>query len=207
MVTRRNISRQPQPAPAPAMSAADALAASPNQSDPYDPANPGFGRPLDYTSDLAGFRHPQFLEGAPHRLPGVVRGPLSNFINAPAGSALAPTSGVLMPPATQTGVFDPHHYAQVNSTSIPVPTTATQTPFLTQPATLRNMLAMRNPNATANIFIDFGQSASALSTIRIAPGQTLLFDEVVPQDDLYCFADAAAATLSFAYSNIVRPAS
>lgn len=204
MITRRVVSRQPHAAlPAP-LSAADALAASPNQSDPLDPSDPGFGRPLGFTSDLAGFRHPQYLEGAPNRLPGVVRTPLPGFVNAPPGSALAGTPA-LPAPSAQSGIYDPHHYAQVNSTNVPVAQTAVQIPFLTQPATFRNLLALRNPNAVANIYIDCGQSASVLSTIKIAPGQTLLFDEVVPQDDLYAFADAAGATLSFAFSNIPRP--
>lgn len=163
-------------------------------------ADGGIGRPVALESDLAAWRSPQFLPGSPHRLPGQVQ-----RTNVPPliypGAAPGPT----LPgstPAPSTQVVDPHHYANVSSNAVPVTQNATQAPFLTAPSGKRNFLALRNPAAAGIIFIDFGQSASANSTIAVGPGVTLLFDEVVPQDDLYCFANAAALTLSFAYSNI-----
>ena len=38
------------------------------------------------------------------------------------------------------------------------------------------------------------------NTSVLAPGTTILFDTVVPQDDLYAIADAAGAQLAYAYS-------
>ena len=63
------------------------------------------------------------------------------------------------------------------------------------------MLAFRNASSGAqNIYISFGSQASTLNWLKLVPGQLVLFDAVVPQDDLYTIADGAAATLVYAYS-------
>lgn len=74
--------------------------------------------------------------------------------------------------------------------------------ILTTPQGRRNMLAFRNTSATANVYIGFGSAASTNNVFRITPNGMMLFDTVVPQDDIYVIADAVSATLSFAYSNI-----
>lgn len=164
------------------------------------------GDPADLLiNQLEGFQHPQFLPGNPHRLPPAsqrLRFPVSTLIGSPgSGLNIAPDPLIpTYPDAVPT--IDPWHVASMISLYIPVPQTVVQVPFLTQPASRRNLLILRNDSLAANIFIDFAKSASAQSALRIAPGQTFLFDEVVPQDDLYCFADAAAGNLAFSYSNI-----
>lgn len=74
--------------------------------------------------------------------------------------------------------------------------------ILTTPQGRRNMLAFRNTSATANIYLGFGSAATTNNVFRITPNGMMLFDTVVPQDDIYVIADAVSATLSFAYSNI-----
>lgn len=74
--------------------------------------------------------------------------------------------------------------------------------FLDQSSVARNMLAFRNLSATVGIYIDFGGPASASSWVYLTPGQTsvILFDNVVPQDDLYCLASAPGGSFVVAYS-------
>lgn len=72
--------------------------------------------------------------------------------------------------------------------------------FLTQPSAQRNMLGFRNASAAGNIYINFGAQADANSWLRLAPNDMLLFDTVVPQDDLYAIADAAGCVLAVSYS-------
>lgn len=167
---------------------------------------------LDYQSNIAGFRHPQFVPGQPHRLPGLVRGfvlPIGATGPAPvSGNAGLVTPGALQP-GQQIPVWDPHHYWNVASGNLTAPVAgagALNNPFLTGPQGLRNMLTLRCPAAnTGNVYIDFGQAASALSPYKIEADQTILFDEGVPQGDLFCFGDAAGQILVYAYSNIAAP--
>lgn len=205
MVARRIVSRQAGPDIAPPASGLDL---PPSVGDDGSHGAPGgIGTPLDAASLLGGWRHPQYLESSPHRLPGVVRKSTQPLIFASgAPSAIAPlTTPTVGVPIDQDGMFDPHHYARMNSGNIGLLVVAPSAPFLTAPATYRNALVLRNGHATANMYIDFGQPASLLSPLKIAPGQTLLFDVVVPQDDLYAFADVAGATLVYAFSNIPGP--
>lgn len=167
------------------------------------PANP-VGPGVDYQSDIAGWRHPQYMPATPHRLPSLSPG----FV-LPSGS----TSGnapIVTPggPGSQTGILDPHHYARIASGNFPVVQTAAQALFLAAPPGFRNFLVLRGLAANAgNVYVDFNQSASVNSPIKIEADQTYLFDEVVPQDDLYAFADAAGCFLVFAFSNIALPVS
>jgi hypothetical protein len=69
---------------------------------------------------------------------------------------------------------------------------------------LRNMLILRNasPGVTPpDLFISFGVQASANSSIRLTPGGILIFDIVVPQNDIYVIASAAGGTVALASSN------
>lgn len=114
------------------------------------------------------------------------------------------------PPARQRGrdarpteVFDPHRYARlVGEQTIAVAIVAPGTRVLTEPDTRRNMLLLRNASATANVYVSFGNEASLNSPIILTPGQMVLFDTVVPQDDVFAFADAAAAFITVAQSVI-----
>lgn len=93
-------------------------------------------------------------------------------------------------------VIDAHRYAKLIDLSIPVTTTSFR--FLDQPIGKRNFLLFRNAGANV-IYIGFAGDASANSTLQIAVGVSVLFDVVVPQDDLYV-ASAGASILAYAYS-------
>jgi len=195
MATKRDVRRRLH-----AAAPAAAVTTYPNDgNDPSTPGEPGIGQPLQYASDLAPWRSPQYVPGAPQRMPGFVRGPVAPLIGAPP-SATTPTPGV----GTATVVLDPHHYANVvEATTTPSATAGVGTPFLTQPAGLRNYLELRNPDTnTGDIFIGFQNPASSLSSIRITPGQTYLWDTVVPQNDLYAFGEVAGELLVYSFSNI-----
>lgn len=165
---------------------------------------------VEYESPLLPFESPQRIPGNPHRLPprsARIRFPPDTLIGSDIdeGGLLPPPPLLPAPPNDSAWIIDPHHYAQVaKGVQNPVSVAAIQTPFLLQPETRRNFLSIRNGSASggANIYIDFGTSASALSPILLTPGQTVLFDTVVPQDDLYAFADAAAGIMIWGYGNI-----
>lgn len=132
----------------------------------------------------------------------------SSAVPVPSGDVPPPLLGTLPDNQIQQWIEDPHHYANVvggffNPGVVLAPNTLV--PFLLSPPGKRNMLTLRNANALggANIYIDFGKIANAFSPLFIVPGQTVLFDTVVPQNDLYAFSDAAGtAGLAFSYSNI-----
>lgn len=86
------------------------------------------------------------------------------------------------------------------SIRVPVAATAPGTLVIAAPPTFRNFAGFRNASATANIFLEFGNEASLNSFIRLAPNEILLFDAVVPQDDVFAFADGADAFIVAAQS-------
>lgn len=99
-------------------------------------------------------------------------------------------------------IFDAHHYGKFNgSNPVSVPNGSSLL-VLAEPTGLRNMLMFRNASAVANIYLDFGTDAGLFSTVRLTPNTMLLYDTVVPQDDVYAYADAASAVLSYSFSNV-----
>jgi hypothetical protein len=63
------------------------------------------------------------------------------------------------------------------------------------------MLGFRNASTgTQVLYIDFNAAASTGSWLALQPGTILLFDTVVPQDDLYVVSSAASGLLSYMYS-------
>lgn len=135
----------------------------------------------------------------------------------PYGNVLSNRPGVMPRPSTVSPggfgparaepVSDSHHYARVIEGNLAPGTVGqanTLTPFLTENSVRRNMLGLRNASASggANIYIGFGSVATTFSWLILAPGDVVLFDEVVPQNDLYATADAASALLSYAVSTI-----
>jgi len=154
--------------------------------DAYDPRNPGW-------------------PSGPSRInPGP-----ANWQNQ-AGQII-PAMGV--PPSNLPGlgndpgqtINDPHHYANLIEGNQAVGQAAaadTQTPFLIMPSGRRNYLGIRNSSAAANIYIGFGNPASTASWLKLTAGQIVVWDSVVPQNDLYALADAAAGTISWAHSVI-----
>lgn len=107
------------------------------------------------------------------------------------------------PPSGPMIVRDLHRYATLNGDLLVAVTNAAGGNLvLSAPDTLRNFLMIRNSSATANIYISFGNNASLSSVLMLAAGTIILFDTVVPQDDVYALADAAAGFVTVAQSVI-----
>ena len=146
-------------------------------------------QPAKFLGNLAPYEHPQTLYGPGTALP---------LYSAPSAADAKPS--VLGQAASP--VLDQHRYAWLGgSVAVAVPNAAS-IKFLDAQNALRNLLMFRNASATANIYIEFGTDANLNSTLVIQPGQLMLMDTVVPQDDLYAYADAANAILRFSYSTL-----
>ena len=142
--------------------------------------------PVQYVSDLLPWESPTYIPPSPHNLP------------QRPDPALGTTTRIGLPGDT-ANIREVYRYASVTSLSVTVGTTSLK--FLDQPIGKRNMLGFRNASTGGqNIYIDFNAQATTGSWLYITPGQIVLFDTVVPQDDLYAIADAAGATLAYAYS-------
>jgi hypothetical protein len=158
--------------------------------------------PVAFERTLEPYAHPQFIPGAPalNRLPLGVHNPAMS----PGGdSAIVPGSAIMQAPddADPVPVRDSHHYAMLfGQTTAPGANVSSK--FLDQPTGKRNLLMMRNSSASANVYVEFSKDATLTSVLRLVPNQMVLFDTVVPQDDLYALADAVGAVLSYSYSTI-----
>lgn len=171
-------------------------------------------------SQLSPWEHPQRVDSSPMRLPpngSRLVWPIDTLIGDSSTTVLpdaggdnlpAPLLPVIPDSQTEQWITDPHHYAKVISgLFVPGIVNAANTlqPFLVSPPGRRNWLTLRNGNAIggANIYVDFDKSANVNSPLFIVPGQTVLLDTVVPQNDVYAFSDAASTVgLAFSYSNI-----
>jgi hypothetical protein len=103
-----------------------------------------------------------------------------------------------------TGVTAPHWYANLIEGVVPAGVVPVQPVGLTQPATgVRNFLMFRNSGAT-NLLFGFGSPATLNSTLRVTPNTIVLFDTVVPQNDIWVLSDAAGGQLSYSYSTTVE---
>jgi hypothetical protein len=153
-------------------------------------------------------------DGGPQRLtrnpgaPGTLRAPLGpSPVGGGFAGAMVPGPGGFngQPAPGQAPIWtaEAHRYARITNALIGVDTTSAL--VLTQPDTYRNFLAIRNPNAVAVLYISFGSAASTNSVFRIAPNIMLLFDSVVPQDDIYVLSDTAASQIAIAYSTVAIP--
>jgi hypothetical protein len=134
-----------------------------------------------------------------------------------AGLALPPPSGMPNGPrrkrtgryrsalgfegAPPADIFDESRYAELNGeTTIPVGIASVS--VLAQPASLRNMLGFRNVSAAATsvILISFGAPATLRSWLRLAQNEMILFDDTIPQDDIYAICADASGLLTFVQS-------
>lgn len=122
-------------------------------------------------------------------------------LDPPSQGPMIGRGGFAMPGAGASPVRDPHHYALLSgSASIVVGTSSLL--ILASPPTYRNMIVARNCGAT-NLYIDFGSDADPARTpIRLVPNAILIFDSVVPQDDVFCISDAAGGIIGISYSNV-----
>lgn len=109
-------------------------------------------------------------------------------------------SGAVVQASQSAAVREAHRYAQINGSVVFGTTTESQL-VLAAPQNYRNLLMMRNAGATA-IFIEFGRDASPDATIQLQPNQIILFDTVVPQDDVLAISPGGLSTLSVSFSNI-----
>lgn len=105
---------------------------------------------------------------------------------------------------TYQSIRDPHHYAKIltEQSAFSVPTTAGGVLCLPEPDGVRAYLAVRNTSATANVYLAFGNTPTTQSVLRLTANQIFLWDTSVPQGDMYALADAASATISFAFANL-----
>jgi hypothetical protein len=133
--------------------------------------------------------NPNYIPGAPHNLPARPD---------PAVAGSSGTAGLVVPGDT-LNVRENYRYASLITVSLTVGTTSIK--FLDQPIGKRNMLGFRNASTGGQIiYIEFNGTATTGSWLQIQPGTTVLFDTVVPQDDLYVISDLAGGTLAYAYS-------
>lgn len=151
--------------------------------------------PVGLLGDWAPFESPQHIPGAPHNLPPPIDRPGQRQfypVGAPGGPA-TPAGPAATP------VDDPYRYATLNGeTVVAVGTASIQ--VLAEPASRRNILGFRNSGAT-NLFIAFGNDATTNSFLRLAANVMVLFDTVVPQDDVYCISDAVSGQLTLIVGN------
>lgn len=160
-------------------------------------ANSGVGQPVRLLSEREPWQSPQGLgPGSPHVLPAPLMRPGQRTF-APAINAPYTPPGVAGGPAVP--MDDRYHYADMNGEQV-VAVGLASLMVLASPAFRRNILAFRN-SGTTNLFLCFGNDASQSSVFRLAPNVMILFDTVVPQDDVFCISDAAGGQLSIGVGN------
>ncbi len=139
--------------------------------------------PVSYLSDRMPWSAPATIGPNPHNLPSR---PSPTTTNQP-----------LLPDTV--AVREVYRYASLQDLQVTVGTTSFK--FLDAPIGKRNLLAFRNASTGGQvIYIGFGRDANTSSFLGLTAGTLVLFDTVVPQDDLYCLASAAGAVLAYAYS-------
>jgi hypothetical protein len=147
-------------------------------------ANPDFP-PVDWLNRREPWRAPQYIPPYPHNLPAKADAAVQTTTNFPGYSSTV-------------AITDPYRFSSIVDLSII--TTTNSVKFLDQPIGKRNTLAFRNASVTQIIYIGFGGNATTSSWLQLTPGMIVLFDTVVPQDDLYVISDAASGVLAYAYS-------
>jgi hypothetical protein len=143
--------------------------------------------PISYLSDRVPWLSPQTIGPNPHNLPSRPQpGTSSTQQNVP-----------LLPDVVS--VRETYRYANLIDLNVTVGTTSFK--FLDAPIGKRNQLGFRNASSgTQVIYIGFGREATTSNWLALSVGTIVLFDAVVPQDDLYCVASAASAVLAYVYS-------
>ncbi len=141
------------------------------------------GPDVEYLNNREPWGVPQYIPPSPHNLP-IREVPQATTATVDFTGATINTRTV-------------YNYASLVSVTVNVGTASFK--FLDAPIGKRNMLGFRNAGAT-NLYIDFNANATSNSWLALASGVLLLFDSVVPQDDLYVISDAAGGILAYAYS-------
>jgi hypothetical protein len=102
-------------------------------------------------------------------------------------------------PGDTVNIRENYRYASLITVSLTVGTTSIK--FLDQPIGKRNMLGFRNASTGGQtIYIEFNGTATTGAWLALTAGTIVLFDTVVPQDDLYVISSGAGGTLAYAYS-------
>ena len=140
---------------------------------------------LNQPSDLLPWSSPTYIPGAPHNLPKRT----DTTSSERSGSFIA---------GDVANIRENYRYASLVTASLTVGTTSVK--FLDQPIGKRNLLSFRNASLTQTLYIDFNSQATTGSWLALAAGAIILFDSVVPQDDLYVISSAAGGQLAYAYS-------
>ena len=142
--------------------------------------------PVGWLNRREAWSAPQYVPGYPHNLPAKADAAVQTTTNFPGYSSTV-------------SITDPYRFASIVDLSII--TTVFSVKFLDQPIGKRNTLGFRNASTASQvIYIGFGGNATTGSWLQINPGTIVLFDAVVPQDDLYVISDVTAGVLAYVYS-------
>jgi len=143
--------------------------------------------PVYYLDERMPWSAPSTLGPTPHNLPA-----------RPQPGASLTQQNVPFPTDT-VAVREIYRYSNLTDLNVTVGTTSFK--LLDAPIGKRNMLGFRNASSGGQtIYIGFGREATTISWLSMTAGTIVLFDAVVPQDDLYCIASGAGATLAYVYS-------
>ena len=143
--------------------------------------------PVSYINERMPWSAPSTIGPAPHNLP-----------SRPQPGTGTTQQNVPFLPDT-VAIREVYRYANLTDLNVTVGTTSFK--FLDAAIGKRNQLGFRNASAGAQIiYIGFGREATSNSWLALSAGAIILFDTVVPQDDLYCVASASGAVLSYVYS-------
>lgn len=147
--------------------------------------------------------NPPVIPGPFYPLIDAVRSPLNRQRRLPAGLASIP--GVGVPPGSNS-TYDLSRFVWLNGSKV-FAYSGTSVKVVDAPPAANNyrvFLSIRNTDAAATLYVDFGQDASALSECILAPGEVRAFDAVIPQDDIYLFG-SGAGNASISYANMTIP--
>jgi hypothetical protein len=143
--------------------------------------------PFEYLNDRLPWGVPQYIPPSPNNLP----------VRPEPGAAPNTTQTVASGQTVDTR--EVYRYASVVTVSLNVGTASIK--FLDAPIGKRNFLGFRNASTgTQILYIDFNANATTGAWLALAAGTLVLFDTVVPQDDLYVISSAAGGILAYAYS-------
>lgn len=121
-----------------------------------------------------------------------------------AGLVMPPQS--LQPSKVVNTFVDMARFATLNGTKYATLSTASQMVLAAPVAgAARNLLMLRNPNTVAAVYVDFGQDSTTNSVVALNPGEILLFDAVVPQDEIYASASVPNSFFSIAWASFTLP--
>lgn len=142
--------------------------------------------PFEYLNQRMPWGVPQYIPPSPNNLP----------VRPEPGAAPNTTQTISTGQTLDTR--EVYRYASVVTVSLNVSTTSIK--FLDAPIGKRNFLGFRNASATQILYIDFNATATTGAWLALTAGTLVLFDTVVPQDDLYVVSSAAGGVLAYAYS-------